>query len=63
MSDMIYDWDKATVRVRVPVHYTATSAEQEVNLPLGALAALLQQSKPLDVPLAVISPKEKGVSK
>lgn len=34
----LYDWDKATVRVRVPVHFTATSDVAEIDIPLGALA-------------------------
>jgi hypothetical protein len=54
MSGVMYDWDKATVRVRVPIHFTASSDVAEIDIPLGALARLLQQSNGEDLPLAVL---------
>lgn len=45
-SGVSYDWDNATVRVRVPVHYTAGGDVQEVELPLGTFARLLLTSVP-----------------
>lgn len=54
MTSVMYDWDKATVRLRVPVHFTAASDVAEIDIPLGALARLLQQSTGEDLPLAVL---------
>jgi hypothetical protein len=38
---MIFDWTKATVKVTVPVQHTATTATQDVDIPLEQFAAML----------------------
>lgn len=43
-----FDWDSATVMVRVPTHWTATSQVEEVELPLRTFAALLLTNAPRD---------------
>lgn len=58
-----FDWDKATVVVRVPTHWTATSQVEEIELPLRTFAGLLLTSAPKewfaetpvssDLPLAI----------
>lgn len=58
-----FDWDKATVRVRVPTHWTAISSVEEFDLPLEPFARLLLTSVPSewfaqppvsdDLPLAI----------
>jgi hypothetical protein len=35
MAELIIDWDKATLKVSVLVHHTATSERQEIELPLS----------------------------
>lgn len=46
MNGMSYDWDSATVKVKVPVHHTATVEMVEVELPLESFARLLLTSVP-----------------
>lgn len=43
---MLFDWDNATVRVRVPVRFTATEEVQEYDLPLKTFGELLLTNLP-----------------
>jgi len=61
---MTFDWDAATVRITVPVHHTATSDRQDIELTLRQFAGLLLTNAPTewftrapvsnDLPLAVL---------
>jgi hypothetical protein len=58
-----FDWDNATVVVRVPTHFTATSQVDEIELPIASFARLLLTNVPdewfaqtpvsSDLPLAI----------
>jgi hypothetical protein len=47
-----FDWDHATVRLTVPVYYTASVGETVVNMPIKELFTLMkgQDSLPLHIP-------------
>lgn len=45
---MDFDWDNATVKVSVPVYFTAGGEVQEVTLPLASFARLLLTSVPAE---------------
>jgi len=39
------DWGNATVTLRLPIHETAGTRMQEVEVPLGVLAAVLERAR------------------
>lgn len=43
-----FDWDNATVSVRVPTYHTSSVTWSEFELPLGTLARLLLTSVPAE---------------
>lgn len=40
----IYDWEHATVVLKLPIHGTATVSVQEIEVSLGVFAALLEKA-------------------